>query len=73
MGGRRAACMVRPRGWARCAGAGCATVRGFLCYTRLRRAFKLAPAGSVRIIEAFGINSGRATSRRPGAPLETQP
>jgi hypothetical protein len=33
----------------------------------------MAPAGSARIVEALGINSGRAKSRRPGAPLETQP
>ena len=33
----------------------------------------MAPAGSARIVEALVINSGRAKSRRPGAPLETQP
>eukprot|EP00966_Prymnesium_polylepis_P195819 4538608-Prymnesium_polylepis.1 len=33
----------------------------------------MAPAGSARIVEALGISSGRAKSRRPGAPLETQP
>eukprot|EP00966_Prymnesium_polylepis_P205273 4756861-Prymnesium_polylepis.1 len=36
----------------------------------------MAPAGSARIVEALArdnVNSGRAKSRRPGAPLETQP
>eukprot|EP00966_Prymnesium_polylepis_P291874 6741132-Prymnesium_polylepis.1 len=42
------------------------------CQTTSTR--RMAPAGSARrIFDALGINSGRAKSRRLGAPLEMQP